>query len=47
VRDYGCSVVAAATLLDRGGELEPRLGAVGVPYVPVLTATDLGFALGS
>jgi orotate phosphoribosyltransferase len=47
VRDFGCSVVAAATLLDRGGELEQRLGEVGVPYVPVLTATDLGFSPGS
>jgi orotate phosphoribosyltransferase len=47
VRDFGCSVVAAAALLDRGGELAQRLGEVGVPYVPVLTATDLGFSAGS
>jgi orotate phosphoribosyltransferase len=47
VREFGCSVVAAATLLDRGGELRARLDKVDVPYVPVLTAADLGFSMGS
>jgi orotate phosphoribosyltransferase len=47
VREFGCSVVAAATLLDRGGELGARLDKVDVPYVPVLTAADLGFSMGS
>ncbi len=47
VRDYGCSVVAAAALLDRGGELAARLRGIGVQYVTVLTAAELGFSAGS
>jgi orotate phosphoribosyltransferase len=47
VREFGCTVVGATALLDRGGELGPRLEKVGVRYIPVLTAEDLGFALGS
>ena len=42
VRDFGAEVVAAACLLDRGGELAGRLAADGVPYVTVVTAADLG-----
>ncbi|MBV8951216.1 MAG: orotate phosphoribosyltransferase [Actinobacteria bacterium] len=47
VHGFGCTIVAAAALLDRGGELALRLEEIGVPYVPVLTAVDLGFAMGS
>lgn len=47
VREFGCSVVAAASLLDRGGELGARLDKIDVPYLPVLTASDLGFSPGS
>jgi orotate phosphoribosyltransferase len=47
VREYGCTIAAAATLLDRGGELDEKLAAAGVRYVPVLTALDLGFRTGS
>ena len=42
VRDFGAQVVAAACLLDRGGELAARLAADGVPYATVVTAADLG-----
>lgn len=42
VHDAGAAVVAATCLLDRGGELAARLAAAGIPYVPVLTAADLG-----
>lgn len=47
VQAFGCSVAAAASLLDRAGELGPRLEKIGVRYVPVLTASDLGFSPGS
>jgi orotate phosphoribosyltransferase len=47
VQDFGAEVVAVATLLDRGGELEAKLAAEGVAYVPALGAPDLGFAFGS
>lgn len=42
IRDFGAEVVAAACLLDRGGELAGRLAAEGVPYVTVVTAAELG-----
>jgi orotate phosphoribosyltransferase len=45
--EYGCDVVAAACLLDRGGILGEALAARGVPFVPVLGAPDLGFDFGS
>lgn len=47
IRDYGCEVVAASCLLDRGGELGPRLAGLGIPFYPVLGAPDLGFEFGS
>ncbi len=47
VRDYGCEVVAAACLLDRGGELGATLDRLGIPFRPVLGAPDLGFEYGS
>ncbi|HZR14984.1 MAG TPA: orotate phosphoribosyltransferase [Acidimicrobiia bacterium] len=45
--DYGARVVGAAALLDRGGEVGAALEERGVPFVPVVTAPDLGFAYGS
>jgi orotate phosphoribosyltransferase len=47
VRDFGAVVVAVATLLDRGGELEAVLADEGVAYVPALVAPEIGFAFGS
>jgi orotate phosphoribosyltransferase len=47
IRDYGAGIVAAACLLDRGGELGPRLAELDIPFFPVLGAPDLGFAFGS
>lgn len=47
IREFGCEIVAAACLLDRGDELAPELHQREIPYFPVLVATDLGFAVGS
>ncbi|HZJ26198.1 MAG TPA: orotate phosphoribosyltransferase [Acidimicrobiia bacterium] len=47
VTEFGCEVVAASLLLDRGGELGPELERRGVRYAPVLTAPDLGYEFGS
>jgi orotate phosphoribosyltransferase len=47
VTEFGCDVVGATLLLDRGGELGPELERRGVPYAPVLGAPDLGYGFGS
>jgi orotate phosphoribosyltransferase len=47
ITEFGCEVVAATLLLDRGGRLGPALEARGVQYVPVLVAPDLGYEFGS
>ncbi len=47
VQEFGCDIVAATVLLDRGGELGDKLAARNIPFFPVLTAPDLGFAFGS
>lgn len=47
IADFGCSIVAASLLVDRGGELGPELERRGVDYAPVLTAPDLGYAFDS
>jgi orotate phosphoribosyltransferase len=47
VTEFGCQVVAASLLLDRGGELGPELERRGILYAPVLTGPDLGYAFGS
>jgi orotate phosphoribosyltransferase len=47
ITEFGCQVVAASLLLDRGGELEAALAARGVPYRPALVAPDLGYQFGS
>jgi orotate phosphoribosyltransferase len=47
IEELGCPIVAATLLLDRGGQLAPVLEARGIPYLPVLTAPDLGYELGS
>jgi orotate phosphoribosyltransferase len=47
ITEFGCEIVAASLLLDRGGQLGPALEARGVLYRPVLVAPDLGYAFGS
>ena len=39
--DTGAEVVAAATVVDRGETARRRYEALGVPYFPMLTYTDL------
>ena len=41
VCDTGAEVVAAATVVDRGDTARRRYEALGVPYFPMLTYTDL------
>ena len=43
VRDYGCEVVLVTLIVDRGDSCARLCEAAGVPYRPLLTATDLGF----
>ena len=44
VREYGCEVVLVTLIVDRGDTCAALCEAAGVPYAPLLTATDLGFA---
>jgi orotate phosphoribosyltransferase len=43
VRDFGAEVVLATALVDRGGTVEAMAAAMGIPFVAVLSAKDLGF----
>ena len=47
IAEFGCEIVAASLLLDRGGEVGAALEARGIPYRPVLGAPDFGYAYGS
>ena len=47
ISEFGCEIVAASLLLDRGGQLGDVLEARGVLYRPVLVAPDLGYEFGS
>ena len=44
IRDTGAEVVAVATVIDRGDTARPRFEALGLPYFPALTYTDLAIA---
>jgi orotate phosphoribosyltransferase len=44
---FGARVVAGVVLVDRGGAVAERLAARGVTCRAVLTATDLGYPMGS
>lgn len=46
VREYGCEVVLVSLIVDRGDSCAEMCQAAGVPYVPLLTAADLGFTPG-
>jgi orotate phosphoribosyltransferase len=47
IRAYGCTVVAASCIVDRGGEIGPILAGMGIPFAPIFGAPDLGFAFGT
>lgn len=47
VRAYGAEVVLASVIVDRGTTCADLCAAAGVPYAPLLTATDLGFDPGT
>jgi orotate phosphoribosyltransferase len=47
ITEFGCEIVAASLLLDRGGELGAALEARGIRYRPVLVGPDLGYPFGS
>ena len=43
VRAFGCDVVLVTLIVDRGTTCARLCAEAGVPYQPLLTATDLGF----
>jgi len=47
VREFGAIPVLITVIVDRGGTCGAMAEAAGVPFVPMLTAPDLGFVFGS
>ena len=47
VRALGAEPVMITAIVDRGGTCAAMAEAAGVPFRPMLTAPDLGFAFGS
>lgn len=47
VRAFGAEPVLITVIVDRGGTCGALAEAAGVPFRPMLTAPDLGFAFGS
>ena len=47
VRAFGAEPVMIIAIVDRGGTCAAMAEAAGVPFRPMLTAPDLGFAFGS
>lgn len=47
VRAFGAEPVLITVVVDRGTTCEAMAAAAGVPYRPLLTAADLGFAPGT
>ena len=47
VRAFGAVPVMITVIVDRGGTCGEMAAAEGIPFVPMLTAEDLGFAFGS
>ena len=47
VRAYGAEPVLITVIVDRGGTCGALAAAAGIPYVPMLTAEDLGFGYGT
>ena len=46
VREFGAEAVLATLIVDRGDTCAAMCAEAGVPYAPLLTARDLGFASG-
>jgi orotate phosphoribosyltransferase len=47
VRAFGAEPILIVAIVDRGGTCATLAEAAGVPYRPLLTAPDLGFAYGT
>jgi orotate phosphoribosyltransferase len=47
VREFGAEPVLVTLIVDRGGTCAAMCEAARVPYAPLLTAPDLGFAYGT
>ena len=47
VRAFGAEPVLITVIVDRGGTCAALAEAAGIPYRPLLTAPDLGFAFGT
>ena len=47
VREFGATPILITVIVDRGGTCGAMAAAAGIPFVPMLTAPDLGFAFGS
>ncbi len=47
VRAFGAEPVLITVIVDRGGTCAAMAADAGIPYEPLLTAEDLGFAFGS
>jgi orotate phosphoribosyltransferase len=47
VREFGAIPAFISVIVDRGGTCAEMARSAGVPYVPMLTAPDLGYEFGS
>jgi len=47
VREFGADPVLITVIVDRGGTCAAMAAEAGIPYVPMLTAPDLGYDFGS
>ena len=47
VKTFGAEPVFITVIVDRGGTCAAMAAEAGIPYQPMLTAPDLGFAFGS
>jgi orotate phosphoribosyltransferase len=47
VREFGAIPVFITVIVDRGGTCAAMAAEAGIPYIPLLTAPDLGYAFGS
>jgi orotate phosphoribosyltransferase len=47
IRSCGAEPVFISVIVDRGGTCAGMARDAGIPYVPMLTAPDLGFEFGS
>jgi orotate phosphoribosyltransferase len=47
VREFGAEPVFITVIVDRGGTCAAMAARAGIPYLPMLTAPDLGYDFGS